>query len=143
METSNLKNMVVLKNLPSNIVDEAIIVLKANKKTKKLQKIENKKILENQENKKDKEYILKEAEMIVNNYISKIENKENDKIIISKDTDGKYKKLNIKTGVCKVTFEKIPKGTYYVGIHSWNRTAPENNRKVFSKWSKLRKVTTK
>ena len=35
METSNLKNMVVLKNLPSNIVDEAIIVLKANKKTKK------------------------------------------------------------------------------------------------------------
>ena len=93
METSNLKNMVVLKNLPSNIVDEAIIVLKANKKTKKLQKIENKKILENQENKKDKEYILKEAEMIVDNYISKIENKENDKIIISKDTDGKYKKL--------------------------------------------------
>ena len=93
METSNLKNMVVLKNLPSNIVDEAIIVLKANKKTKKLQKIENKKIWENQENKKDKEYILKEAEMIVNNYISKIENKENDKIIISKDTDGKYKKL--------------------------------------------------
>lgn len=93
METSNLKNMVVLKNLPSNIVDEAIIVLKANKKTKKLQKIENKKILENQENKKDKEYILKEAEMIVNNYIYKIENKENDKIIISKDTDGKYKKL--------------------------------------------------
>ena len=93
METSNLKNMVVLKNLPSNIVDEAIIVLKANKKTKKLQKIENKKILENQENKKDKEYILKEAEMIVNNYIYKIENKENYKIIISKDTDGKYKKL--------------------------------------------------
>ena len=93
METSNLKNMVVLKNLPSNIVDEAIIVLKANKKTKKLQKIENKKTLENQENKKDKEYILKEAEMIVNNYISKIENKENDKIIISKDADGKYKKL--------------------------------------------------
>lgn len=93
METSNLKNMVVLKNLPSNIVDEAIIVLKATKKTKKLQKIENKKILENQENKKDKEYILKEAEMIVNNYISKIESKENDKIIISKDTEGKYKKL--------------------------------------------------
>ena len=56
---------------------------------------------------------------------------------------GKYKKLNIKTGICKVTFEKIPKGTYYVGIHSWNRTAPKNNRKVFSKWSKLRKVTTK
>ena len=86
METSNLKNMVVLKNLPSNIVDEAIIVLKTNKKAKKLQKIEkNNKTTENEENKKDKEYILKEAEMLVNNYISKIENKDNSKIIINKD----------------------------------------------------------
>ena len=41
----------------------------------------------------DKEYILKEAEMIVNYYISKIENKDNSKIIINKDTDEKYKKL--------------------------------------------------
>ena len=55
METSNLKNMVVLKNLPSNIVDEAIIVLKTNKKAKKLQKIEkNNKTTENEENKKEK-----------------------------------------------------------------------------------------
>ena len=77
METSRLKNMVVLKNLPSNIVDEAIIVLKTNKKVKKLQKIEkNKNQVENENDKKDKEYILKEAEMIVNNYISKIENNE-------------------------------------------------------------------
>ena len=34
METSKLKNMVVLRNLPSNIVDEAIIVLKAKKTSK-------------------------------------------------------------------------------------------------------------
>ena len=27
METSNLKNMVVLRNLPSNIVEEAIVIL--------------------------------------------------------------------------------------------------------------------
>ena len=47
--------MVVLKNLPSNIVDEAIIVLKANKKTKKLQKIEqNKNAISNENEKKDK-----------------------------------------------------------------------------------------
>ena len=43
MESSKLKNMVVLRNLPSNIVDEAIIVLKTNKKVKKLQKIEKSK----------------------------------------------------------------------------------------------------
>ena len=30
MESSNLKNMVVLKNLPSNLIDEAIIILKGN-----------------------------------------------------------------------------------------------------------------
>ena len=55
METSKLKNMVVLKNLPSNIVDEAIIVLKANKKVKKLQKIEqNKNLISNENEKKIK-----------------------------------------------------------------------------------------
>ena len=77
MESSKLKNMVVLKNLPSNLIDEAIIVLKSNKRVKKLQKIEQNKQIQYDENtKKDKEYILKEAEMIINNYISKVENKD-------------------------------------------------------------------
>ena len=93
METSKLKNMVVLKNLPSNIVDEAIIVLKTNKKVKKLQKIEqNKNSISNENDKKDKEYILKEAEMLVNNYISKIENNEK-KNIFNKEAKEKYNKL--------------------------------------------------
>lgn len=93
METSKLKNMVVLKNLPSNIVDEAIIILKANKKVKKLQKIEqNKNLISNENNKKDKEYILKEAEMLVNNYISKIENNDKKKIF-NKEANEKYNKL--------------------------------------------------
>ena len=75
MEASKLKNMVVIKNLPSNIVDEAIIVLKTSKKIKKLQKIEqNRTTSVNENTKKDKDYILKEAEMIVSDYISKIEN---------------------------------------------------------------------
>lgn len=92
METSNLKNIVVLKNLPSNIVDEAIIVLKSNKKAKKLQKIEKKKTQSNENLKKDKEYILKEAEMIVNNYISKIE-KDDKKNIFNRESKEKYNKL--------------------------------------------------
>ena len=93
METSKLKNIVVLKNLPSNIVDEAIIVLKANKKVKKLQKIEqNKNLISNENEKKDKEYILKEAEMLVNNYISKIEKKKK-KNIFNKEAKTKYNKL--------------------------------------------------
>jgi len=92
METSKLKNMIVLKNLPSNLIDEAIIVLKANKKVKKLQRIENKKTQGNEDIKKDKEYILKEAEMIVNNYISNIE-KNDKKKIFNKEAKEKYNKL--------------------------------------------------
>lgn len=91
MEASKLKNMVVLKNLPSNIVDEAIIVLKSNKKVKKLQKIENKRIKTEESIKKDKEYILKEAEMLVNSYVSKVENSK--KTIINKESKQKYNKL--------------------------------------------------
>ena len=75
METSNMKNMVVLKNLPSNLVEEAIVILKSSKKVKKLQKIEKKSKMEKIENhKKEKDYVLKEAEMLVNSYISKLEN---------------------------------------------------------------------
>ena len=74
MENSNMKNMVILKNLPSNIVEEAIVILKSNKKVKKLEKIDKPKSFDNNEkNSKDKEYILKEAEMIVNSYVSNVE----------------------------------------------------------------------
>ena len=74
MEASNMKNMVVLKNLPSNIVDEAIIILKNGKKVKKLEKIDNSKNKSRKEkNTKEKDYILKDAEMLVNGYVSKIE----------------------------------------------------------------------
>ena len=50
---------------------------------------------------------------------------------------GKYRKLNVAPGVCKAVFRNIPVGTYYAGVHSWNRTASENDKKVFSKWSNL------
>lgn len=77
MEVSNMKNMVVLRNLPSNIVEEAFVVLKANKKVKKLERVENnKKVSGESLNKKENDYMLKEAEMVVSNYISKIESKE-------------------------------------------------------------------
>ena len=92
METSNMKNMVVLKNLPSNIVDEAIIVLKTNKKVKKLQKIEKKRTQNDEGEKKDKQYILKEAEMLVNKYISDIE-KNDKKNKFNKGAKEKYNKL--------------------------------------------------
>ena len=81
MDTSNLKNIVVLKDLPSNLVEEAIVVLKENQKMQKLQliDIEEKHIESISEGKntpeKAKDYIIKEAQMLIAEYISKIENK--------------------------------------------------------------------
>lgn len=77
MEESKLKNMVVLKNLPSNLVEEAIVILKSNKKVKKLEKID--KDVMNKTNKTQydvnkKDFVVKEAELVVTSYISKIEN---------------------------------------------------------------------
>lgn len=93
MEASNMKNIVVLKNLPSNLVEEAIVILKGNKKIKRLEVVDkkNKTKLENVET-KNKEYILKEAEMLVSNYIDKAQkNKVIDKM--SKSEKKKYARL--------------------------------------------------
>lgn len=95
METSNLKNMVVLKNLPSNLVEEAIIILKQNKKVKKLEKIENSSNRREESKKvkpQEKDYILKEAEMLVNQYISKVE-KSKEKEVFNKKIKQKYQKV--------------------------------------------------
>ena len=84
MSQGNLKNMVVLKNLPSNIVEEAIVILKSNKKVKQVEKIEKTRLKENlQEKNKEKDYIIKEAEMLVSNYISTLEQKKKDRNINS------------------------------------------------------------
>ncbi|MCI9063846.1 MAG: hypothetical protein HFJ17_04520 [Clostridia bacterium] len=94
MEVSNMKNIVVLKNLPSNLVEEAIVILKTNKVAKRLEYIEknaNKNITCNT---KTKEYMIREAESVISSYISKIEdnkryNGNNSNI------ERKYKKLKI------------------------------------------------
>lgn len=95
METSKMKNMVVLKNLPSNLVEEAIVILKSSKKVKKLEKIDkNNKIEKIETIKKEKDYILKEAEMLVSSYISKLEN--NHKQIQRKTMKNTKKYLRLK-----------------------------------------------
>ena len=94
METSKMKNMIVLKNLPSNLVEEAIVILKSNKKAKKLERIDkknkNEKLIESR---KEKDYLLKEAEMIVSSYISKIEYNEKQKQYKINQNNKKYIKL--------------------------------------------------
>lgn len=94
----DMKNMIVLKNLPSNIVDEAIVILKPNIKLKSLDIAENKK--NNNKTKKEdiqnpKKYIINEAEMVVGNYLSKIENDKSKNVKINKKIETKCKRLKI------------------------------------------------
>lgn len=76
MDIQNMKNMVVLKNLPSNLIEEAFVVLKDNVKVHKEELAGNKKGENKEKVKNSKDYVIKEAENIVSEYISKIERKE-------------------------------------------------------------------
>ncbi len=100
MEQSNLKNMVILKDIPSNIIEEAIIILKENKKAKRLEKIETKEGTKKQERTND--YILKEAEMFVNSYVSKIEQKKKTKSAINKKLERKCNRLKNYAGLASL-----------------------------------------
>ena len=55
---------------------------------------------------------------------------------------GAHKKLNLKEGTVTATFKNVPKGTWVVGMHAFNRTS-EDGKKVFSPWSNLKKATVK
>ena len=83
MEDLDSKNMIILKDLPSNIVKEAYVVFKSNKMIKKFQKTNK-----NNEKKKEEEesnrYVVKEAEMLVLDYIEKVEKSEKEVITNSK-----------------------------------------------------------
>ena len=94
-----MKNMIVLKNLPSNLVEEAIIILKENNKIHKYQNIDIKEEKEENEEKEEEKtgYIVKDAEMIIKSYIEKIENNSPKKERNIKRLERKYKnsiKLN-------------------------------------------------
>ena len=103
MNTENMKNMLVLKDLPSNIVDEAIVILKPNVKLKSLDVSQNNNI-KNKKTKTEnpKKYIINEAEMLISNYISKIENDKN--IKVNKRIEDKCKKLRITSIVLGIAF---------------------------------------
>ena len=121
MSRENTKNVIILKNLPSNLISEAILVVKDKKqvtnymrdaelneqrdvsncktssngiiygdmKTEALKKIENIK-------REDRKYVIKEAEIVVSNYIKRIEDNLSDrKIDRLKKSYKKTKKLNV------------------------------------------------
>ncbi len=98
MNKSNMKNVIILKNLPSNLIDEAIMVVKDKKKVKDIKysdfikykeengiiqgdmKLEDLRKIENIK-KEDRKYVIKEAEVVVTNYIRRIEDNLSDRKI--------------------------------------------------------------
>ncbi len=101
MEESNMKNIIVLKDLPSNMIEEAIVILKANVSAKNIKHTkENVKVVaKGKVNTKD--YIVKEAESVVANYISSIE---------------KPKQLEINNIKLRKKYARVKKLTAFFGI---------------------------
>lgn len=104
MDVSNMKNIVVLKNLPSNVVDEAIVILKSNKQAKKLEYIDKSTKVEYNTKKNTKDYLVKEAESVIVNYISKVENNGNDRFSgnLRNSTNKKYNNIERKYKKLKI-----------------------------------------
>lgn len=92
MEENNMKNIIVLKDLPSNLIEEAIVILKQNVSIKNIKKKkENIKVIaKGKQNSKD--YIIKEAESVVANYIASLEKPKQLELTNSK-IKRKYKNL--------------------------------------------------
>lgn len=78
MRKSGLKNIVFLKEVNSNIVDEAIIILKPNVKCEEY-------VIQGDTrtgyNEKENDFVINEAKMVLANYISKLRNDDEKKII--------------------------------------------------------------
>lgn len=93
MNTEVMKNMIVIKNLPSNMVEQAFIILKPNLKVKELNAVKSEVKDNSYTSKKEDNYVVKEAELLVAEYISKIE--KGDNIRKNSIIEKKYKKLKI------------------------------------------------
>lgn len=73
MEENNMKNIVVLKDLPSNLIEEAIVILKENVSMKNINKKKENVKVTIRRKLSSKEYIIKEAESVVASYIANLE----------------------------------------------------------------------
>ncbi len=96
MEQEQMKNIIVLKNLPSNIIDEAFVILKSNTKIKSLERIDKNNHIQERQQKEDN-YIVREAEMVISNYISRIEKPGEEGDRKTKQIELRYKRLKLIT----------------------------------------------
>lgn len=94
-----LRNIVILKNLPSNTIEEAFVVLKKSQKVKKLEHIEKHTDFKGEKNgKEDKDFIIREAELLIQGYVDNLKK-------IGKGEDNLYKKnKRLKKAVAFLSF---------------------------------------
>ena len=101
---NNMKNIVILKNLPSNIIEEAIVVVKNKKQIfddvdiNSKNKNEVQGYMSNDDFKKmekikqeSREYVVKEAESVIANYLEKVSDRERRKK--RKNIEARYYKI--------------------------------------------------
>lgn len=85
------KNIIRIKDFPSNTIDEAILILKENKKAKKYEcssKFKN----VNEKKELDESMVIKEAEFIISDYLDRDESNKKSR---SKKAIKKLKIINI------------------------------------------------
>ena len=92
MEKCKMKNVVVLKNLPSNLIEEAFVVVKSRKVARSLECIDAQNGKFNNDC-KDDGYVVREAESVISSYASFVEKKEGRKVDIG--IKRKYNMLKI------------------------------------------------
>lgn len=97
MDINKMRNIVILKDLPSNLIDQAFVVLKENQKIKKLEYADRKteKFSSSSDRDDENEYVVKEAELLISNYINKVENQDLIGRKNEKELMRKYKTLKI------------------------------------------------
>ncbi len=91
MQLSKMKNIIVLRGMSSNVVEEAIVVLKPNVKLKQSEYNVKRKGSSNEKNKKM--IVTKEAENTINLYVKKLQGES--RIKEEKQFRRKYKFLQI------------------------------------------------
>ncbi len=96
------QNTIVLRNLPSNLIEEATIVFKNKKTVREIEKAEKERKkqestiipVKNKEGKRQS-YAIKEAEMVIIDYVSGIEEKRKNINLRNNKVNKKYKRLKI------------------------------------------------
>mgnify|MGYP004640949287 CR=1 FL=1 len=79
MEKCKMKNVVVLRNLPSNLIEEAFVVVKSKKIARSLEYIDGKNEIDKKDC-KDNGYIVREAESVLTSYVSLMKKKDEKKV---------------------------------------------------------------